>query len=252
MEAKPEQYTKEKKDNRSLVNPKFNNVPTLQDYKGWRAWKSDVEDYCEETFKGMKKSMEYAKNEKKEPDMQLEDHAEKSEMLWRFLKKHTEGDAKRIVTNVEHDNGYEAWRQLNVHFEPELAVRQGHAMLQFTNMVAKRSKNSAETKTLLTEMEERSKRIKDLTNEAPSAGHTLSVILGILDLETLKFTARYQSKDDLDTLKQEIIKFTSLTAKNTDDMELGRVQKKVDFEDEAEKVEGDQSQDYNSKQDGPD
>ena len=77
VESKTEQSTSEKKDHRSLVNPKFNNVSTLQDFEGWSAWKSDVEDYCEKTFKGMKKSMEYAKNEKGQPDMQLQEHAEK-------------------------------------------------------------------------------------------------------------------------------------------------------------------------------
>ena len=45
---------------------------------------------------------------------------EQREMLWRFLKKYTAGDARKIVSSVSDRNGWAASRKLHLQFEPAL------------------------------------------------------------------------------------------------------------------------------------
>ena len=113
-------------------------------------------------------------------------------MLWRFLKKYTTLDSKNVVAGTRDDNGWKAWRRLGIQFEPNLATREAMLMAQFTGMVNKRAKNTMETKTLMLELEERAKRVEDITEEPIDDKHAMSVIVGILDTETLKHTAQYQ------------------------------------------------------------
>ena len=44
------------------------------------------------------------------------------------------------------------------------------------------------------ELEERAKRVEEVTKQAPEERHIMSVLEGIIDLETLKYTAQYQGK----------------------------------------------------------
>ena len=94
--------SKGKSEGRSLVNMKHCTPDRLKDHKDWRSWRSIVEDYCEETFKGMKRTLEWVKDEKDKTDLSLfpEDHGDKAEMCWRFLKKHFEGDIGASVDSA--------------------------------------------------------------------------------------------------------------------------------------------------------
>ena len=57
---------------------------------------------------------------------------DKTGMLWRFLRRHTDGDARKVVTSVYEKNGWEAWRKLHQQFEPGLVMREAVVMAQFT------------------------------------------------------------------------------------------------------------------------
>jgi len=114
------------------------------------------------------------------------------EMLWRFLKKYTAGDARKIVSSVSDRNGWEAWRKLHLQFEPALVMREAVVMAQFTSMVNKRANTPAETKTLLVELDERAKRFEGITGGRIDNRHTMSVAMGILDSETMKHTVQRQ------------------------------------------------------------
>ena len=76
-----------------------------------------MEDYYEENFADMIQLLkDVNKLEKEVDDIDVGQHwFDKRETLYRFLKKYTgEGtEAKRIVTSVKDDNGWEAWRNLN-------------------------------------------------------------------------------------------------------------------------------------------
>ena len=99
---------------RSLNNPKHIDPDKLTGENMWKAWKSDVEDYCEESMEGMKDILDEVKDH--EDEIGGEDFAgevaiwwTRRAMLWRFLKKHTEGEAKKVVQGCRGNNGWEAW-----------------------------------------------------------------------------------------------------------------------------------------------
>ena len=113
------------------------NVNVLEKMDQWRTWKADVEDYTEETMPGIRGYLEKAKEREKE--ISEVDVApgpwEQREMMWRFLKRYTAGDARKVVSSVSDRNGWEAWRKLHLQFEPALVMREAVVMASFTNMV---------------------------------------------------------------------------------------------------------------------
>ena len=65
--------------------------------------------------------------------------------------------------SVGGDNGCDAWRKLHQQFEPSVVMREAQAMAQFTGMVNRRAKNPAETRAMMLELEERARRVEDMT-----------------------------------------------------------------------------------------
>ena len=57
------------------------------------------------------------------------------EKVWRALKGVTGGVARSVVPSVHGEDGFEAWRQLHLQFEPKLVVRQGQVLADFAAMV---------------------------------------------------------------------------------------------------------------------
>ena len=96
-------------------------------------------------------------------------------MIWRFLKRYTTGDARKVVSSASHRNGWEAWRKLHLQFEPALVMREAVVMANFTNMVSRRAKTPSETKALLVELDERAKRVEEVTGEPIENRHRMSV-----------------------------------------------------------------------------
>eukprot|EP00973_Karenia_brevis_P051564 7160828-Karenia_brevis.AAC.1 len=65
----------------------------------------------------------------------------------------------------------------------------------------------------------------------------MSVLVSIIDFETLKYTAQWQGKGQLETLKVKIKEFVNLVTgqKNADAMDIGRLEGRG----EGGEVEGD-------------
>ena len=107
---------------RSLLHYMNMNVGLLEKIDQWRTWKSEVEDYTEETMPGIHKYLEKAKNEDEEvSEVDWDEEPwNQREMIWRFIKRYTTGETKKVVTSVSHHNGWEAWRKLHLQFEPAL------------------------------------------------------------------------------------------------------------------------------------
>ena len=157
----------------------------------------------------------------------LEDDAwNQREMIWRFLKTKTTGEAKKVVTSASHRNGREAWRKLHLQFEPALAMREALVMASFTNMVSRRAETPQEAKALLLELDERAKRVEEVTGEAIENRHRMSVVMGVLDSEAMKHTAAFQgAKQRADVLQRKVIEFANLvnaSSKTMDAMDHGR------------------------------
>jgi hypothetical protein len=125
-------------------------------------------------------------------------------------------------------------------------MREAVVMAQFTNMVNKRAKTTSETKNLLVELEEKAKRVEEITGERIDNRHMMSVIMGILDTETLKHTAQFQGlKVKAEMLKRKIMEFVNLigTGKGGPDaMDLGRFEK-ISWSDMSEEAEGEEEAD---------
>ena len=90
-------------------------ISVLEKMDQWRSWKSDIEDYTEETLPGIRGYLENAKESEEEiEEMEFDDKAwDMQEMLRRFLRKYTAGDAKKIVSSVSDRNGWEAWGKVH-------------------------------------------------------------------------------------------------------------------------------------------
>ena len=71
-----------------LLLPKHMTLSTLEKTDQWRGWKSDIEDYSEETLPGIKEHLDKAKeNEEEIDEVDFDDKAwEMKDMLWRFLR----------------------------------------------------------------------------------------------------------------------------------------------------------------------
>jgi len=217
---------------KSLLHYKNMSVGVLEKMDQWRTWKADVEDYTEETMPGIRSYLEKAKGEEEEiSEVDFDPDAwEQREMLWRFLKRYTTGDARKVVSSAPHRNGWEAWRKLHLQFEPALVMREAVVMASFANMVSRRAKTPAETKALLLELDERAKRVEEVTGEAIENRHRMSVVMGVLDSESMKHTAAFQgAKQRADVLQRKVIEFANLvntSSKTMDAMDIGRVEKK--------------------------
>ena len=223
---------------KSLLVAKDMKPPVLDKEDQWRRWKSDIEDYCEEVFPGMKEMLEKVRESDITVDEPWFDGAsaawwQRGDTLFRFLKRYTGTEARRVVLGVPEDNGWEAWRRLHQQFEPATVTREAQVLSRYTNMVTKKARNPRETKTLLNELSERAKRVEEVIGKPIEDRHAMSVIAGILDPETSKHTAQYQgAKASVEVLKRKVMEFINLvTASESAKMDLDRVQQ-CDYEGE--------------------
>ena len=170
---------------------------TLDKQEDWKAWKGEVEDYCEAVMEGTKDALEEVRSRKdaiEEADMKRAWWNIRGE-LWRLLKRFTAGEARRIITSVNKDNGFEAWRRLHQQYEQGSAMKEAVARSQFTGMVNKRAKTPRETRALMVELEDKAKKMEETTGETIEEGHYKSVIAGMIDLETLSKQQRIRKED---------------------------------------------------------
>jgi len=87
---------------KSLLHYKNMSVGVLEKMDQWRTWKADVEDYTEEAMPGIRSYLEKTKGEEEEiSEVDFDPDAwEQREMLWRFLKRYTTGDARKVVSSA--------------------------------------------------------------------------------------------------------------------------------------------------------
>ena len=61
-------------------------------------------------------------------------------MVWRALKRLTDGIAQKVIVNTRNENGFAAWLNLCKYFEPRIALQQGAALQELTKMILSRAK----------------------------------------------------------------------------------------------------------------
>ena len=141
-------------------------------------------------------------------------------------------------------NGWEAWRKLSQQYEPATVMREAQVFTRFTGMVNKRARNPRETKALMVELTERARRVEEVTGRPVEERHAMSVIAGIIDPETQKYTAQFQGlKSNVELLKTKVLEFVNLVTQGPDHMELGRVQQQAMHFNEDQEEEHEDEQD---------
>ena len=230
----------------SLLPAKILLPEKLSKQEEWRQWRSDVEDYCEQQFRGMKGQLDRVRKETGvigSVDFATVEGEwwDKGAELWRFLKNYTLNEAKKVVLAVAEDNGWEAWRRLHLQFEPGMAMRDAHVQFAFSSMISKRAKNALETRALLVEFEEKSARVLEVTEKAVDERHQKSVLMGILDADTLKHVGGLlQSSDTIDEIMKKTLAYVNLTGGlgKGDAMDIGRVEEKGNDEAAQGEIDG--------------
>ena len=112
-----------------------------------------------------------------------------------------------------------------MHCEPGSVAREAMAMASFTSMVTKRAKNYAETGKMMTEFDERAKRVEETTGKKPDERHAISVLVGTLDFETLKHTSAHQGAAlPVEVLKRKAPEFANVKV-NPNAMSIDRVER---------------------------
>ena len=124
--------------------------------------------------------------------MQLED---KWKDLYRLLEHRTEGEARKVVTGVKEENGFEAWRRLHKRFEAGMGSRIGGAMQDFTDMLRKPASSPLETPGLITELLDKMQKLEDISGKSIDDMHAKSILIGIMDPITKQMTSREHWKD---------------------------------------------------------
>ena len=106
-------------------------IPKIYDHDilQWNKWKDSVMKYFDESKEGIKKVMEEVA-QLKEPVTadalrtaarnypQVLSSVEQWKHLYRALERLTDGEASKVLSTVKDENGFEAWRQLHLRFEP--------------------------------------------------------------------------------------------------------------------------------------
>ena len=109
----------------TLVNIKMMMPSVYKEGSSWKDWREEIEDYTGEVYEGMADELKRVRetHNEIEKDMISGKWLDKRQKLWSLLKKFTDGEADRIVTTEQGRNGWEAWRGLNKHVEPNVAVK---------------------------------------------------------------------------------------------------------------------------------
>ncbi len=183
----------------------------------WRQWLDDLLGYLENCNPGMKAFLKslagrddppdefwYQQQSRLFPEAVTKDGAE----IFRTLKALTAGEARKIITSVDSDNGFMAFWKLVRHNNPYLAELQGTALARLTQMGLARASTPTETKHKVTEMEVNIKYAEAVIGEGLNDLHLKSIILGFIDPLTRAHTVAHQASDVLfETFKRHVLAF---------------------------------------------
>ena len=194
-------------------------IPEVFDNKmdEWRQWLDDLLGFLENSNTGMKEFLRSLAKEDVYPDENFfldatrlygervtGDGAE----IFRTLKALTVGEARKIVTSVDSDEGFLAFWKLVRHNNPYLAELQGKALSNLSNMITARAATPAETKGKILDMETNIKYAEAVIGEPLNDIHLKSIILGFIDPLTRAHTVQYQASTFLfETFKRHVLAF---------------------------------------------
>ena len=173
------------------------------DIATWRKWKEEVAKYFDDGKEGMKMVMDDVAKLKipvtKEileqacqDRPQLVEQVLRWKHVYRALEKLTGGEAAKVISTVPEENGFEAWRQLHLRFEPELEAQKNVVLLELHSIPPATS--IEETKVKLVELRCRIAKAEDILSEPIQEMQKKTALLQVIDPITKQHTA---------TLKEE-------------------------------------------------
>ena len=189
------------KDRRSGFLPDKLMIPKKfsDDITEWRKWKIEVAKYFDESKEGIKDILDEIANMAQPITIEVLREAgtryphkiadlEKWKHLYRAIEKLTEGEAAKVVSTVNEENGFEAWRQLHLRFEPELEAQKNTVLLELHNMIA--ANTIEETKGKMVELRVRIAKAESASGMKVEDMQKKTALLQILDPVTKQHMAK--------------------------------------------------------------
>lgn len=215
----------------------------------WRKWKDDVSKYFDEGQEGIKAIMDEVAKSTIVVDVhelrrvaQTHPHTvqdlEKWKHLYRAIEKLVEGEAAKVVSTVPEENGFEAWRQLHLRFEPELEAQKNTVLLELHNIAPAGSID--ETKTKMVELRVRIAKAENILGEILQPIQKKTAMLQILDPVTRQFVAAQGALNFVE-LYTGVMKF----ANNASSTGGGAMQKANAVKETMKQTPGDKADDDN-------
>ena len=204
----------------------------------WREWADEIRDYMEVVKPGMKDVLTKAEKQRDlyvintawatgvDPEM-----GKLSKEVYRALKLYTDRgtEANQVVLSVPEEDGFAAWVMLHRRFGMALAMRQGVALANFSNLGTKRCNTPAETRSRVIEIDRVARATQEVTGEPIGEGHWKSALVGMLDPVTRQHTASLMgSGTSVADLKRAILEFTANVSVDKDIMDIGRVSQETE------------------------
>ena len=168
----------------------------------WRKWQDDTADFLDSINAGMRNLLKHIERSEGAldeawlaaaydtfPEKLLAD--ENRVNVFRALKTLTEGEARNVVMSVDNENGLKAWKALHTRYGQSLAAMQGRVMCDITRMATRTAKTPADTRTLVTELERRTRLAEEVTGEKVPESLSKSVMVSMLDPLTRAHTTTF-------------------------------------------------------------
>ena len=226
-------------DRQKSFLPIKNLVPVV--FKGdvtmWRKWRNKVISYMETIRPGMKRVLEEVMRKSNAPGPTYAENKsnelgepwikECKEKLYRALQELTEDTPNRIIEAIKLEDGYEAWFEVNMYFEPILKAQQGKALDDLNSLMKERASNVAETRDKMSDLVAKIAYAEELTEEAISNAHARSVLLGFLDDLTRLHTVEFHGADkSFDEFKKAVMRFanSAVMGSGASAMQTGSIQ----------------------------
>ena len=113
---------------------------------------------------------------------------------------------------IPRDNGFEAWRNLCMRYEPQTGIRRMKEIAELTLLQNKRCKNAAETNLIVLEVDRRKRIIEEFGGQIPSNDILVSVLWCAMDADTRNHVPRKLDVADVVycDLKQAVCLHTNL------------------------------------------
>ena len=164
----------------------------------WNKWKEGVMKYFDESREGIKKVMEEVARYKDPVTAEVLRETARSypevlssveqwKHLYRALEKLTEGEASKVLSTVKDENGFEAWRQLHLRFEPELEAQKNVVMMDLHNIP--QAKTIDETRTKMVELKVRIAKAETILHIDLQELQKMTALMQIIDPTTRMHTA---------------------------------------------------------------